>query len=727
MIQESRRSEGKPGEDAHHILADSSLTDECIRVLKHGDTFALFDQYGDIKPSKAGEQGVYHDGTRFLSRLILELDGRRPFFLSSTVRDDNDQLTVALTNPDLCRDGVVYLPLGTLHLAVKKFLWQGALHQEIQIQNHGVQSADATVTLQVGADFADIYEVRGLKREARGEDLEPIASLDRVTLRYRGLDLTIRRTVLQFTPSPNRLTAGRAEFTVALAPKETASFQLVVGFESGPEERPLVAFDQARVEAKADLGRHKAQLCRIESVNGQFNALVQRAASDLHMMITTLPSGPYPYAGVPWFNAPFGRDGIITALECLWFHPSLARGVLAYLASTQATEVIPGQDAEPGKILHETRNGEMATLGEMPFGRYYGTVDATPLFVVLAGAYFERTGDTRFVEGIWPNIEAALLWMDRYGDRDGDGFLEYDRQSSDGLLHQGWKDSDDAIFHADGSPAQGPIAVCEVQGYAYAAWRAGATMASALGRAGQAEDFVSQAVMLKTRFDRMFWCEELSTYGLALDGDKRLCRVRTSNAGQCLFSGIATTDRAERVAKTLLAPESFSGWGIRSVAASEQRYNPMGYHTGSVWPHDNALIAYGLARYGFAGEALRVFEGLFDAGMYFDLHRIPELFCGFPRDPGEGPVLYPVACAPQAWSAGAVFLLLQACLGLRVGGSKPQLSFVRPTLPAFLGETRILNLQVANAEVDLLLTRHDHDVAVKVLRREGDVEIMVLM
>lgn len=659
--------------------------------------------------------------------MILELDGRRPFFLSSTVRDDNDQLTVALTNPDLCRDGVVYLPLGTLHLAVKKFLWQGALHQEIQIQNHGVQFADATVTLQVGADFADIYEVRGLKREARGEDLEPIASLNRVTLRYRGLDLTVRRTVLQFTPSPNRLTAGCAEFTVALAPKETASFQLVVGCESRPEERPLVAFDQARVAAKADLGRHKAQLCRIEAVNGQFNALVQRAASDLHMMITTLPSGPYPYAGVPWFNAPFGRDGIITALECLWFHPSLARGVLAYLASTQATEVIPGQDAEPGKILHETRNGEMAALGEMPFGRYYGTVDATPLFVVLAGAYFERTGDTRFVEGIWPNIEAALLWMDRYGDRDGDGFFEYDRQSSDGLLHQSWKDSDDAIFHADGSPAQGPIAVCEVQGYAYAAWRAGATMASALGRAGQAEDFVSRAVMLKTRFDRMFWCEELSTYGLALDGDKRLCRVRTSNAGQCLFSGIATTDRAEQVAKTLLAPESFSGWGIRSVAASEQRYNPMGYHTGSVWPHDNALIAHGLARYGFAEEALRVFEGLFDAGMYFDLHRIAELFCGFPRDPGEGPVLYPVACAPQAWSAGAVFLLLQACLDLRVGGSKPQLSFVRPTLPAFLGETRILNLQVANAEVDLLLTRHDRDVAVKVLRREGDVEIMVLM
>ena len=501
----------------------------------------------------------------------------------------------------------------------------------------------------------------------------------------------------------------------------------MVGCESGTAARPFAAFDQARAEAKADLDYQKSQLCRIESVNGQFNALVNRAASDLHMMITTLPTGPYPYAGVPWFNAPFGRDGIVTALECLWFHPSLAKGVLAYLASTQATEVIASQDAEPGKILHETRNGEMAALGEMPFGRYYGTVDATPLFVVLAGGYFDRTGDIRFIEGIWRNIEAALLWMDRYGDRDGDGFIEYDRQSSDGLLHQGWKDSDDAVFHSDGAPAQGAIAVCEVQGYAYAAWQASATMASALGRTRQAEEFLLRAVQLKNRFDRAFWCEELSTYGLALDGDKRLCQVRTSNAGHCLFSGIAVADRAARVAKTLLMPESFSGWGIRSVAASERRYNPMGYHSGAVWPHDNALIAYGLARYGLAHEALRVFEGLFDAGTYFDLHRIPELFCGFPRDPGEGPVLYPVACAPQAWSAGAVFLLLQACLGLRVSASKPELSFVRPALPPFLGEMRILGLRTANAEVDLLLTRHDHDVAVKVLRREGDVEIMVLM
>jgi glycogen debranching enzyme len=714
-------------EDAHHILADSSLIDEPIRVLKHGDTFALFDQYGDIRPGKHGEEGLYHDGTRFLSRLVLELEGARPFFLSSTIRDDNDQLTVALTNPDLCREGRVYLPLGSLHLGLKKLLWHGVCYQELRIENHGMQSADVGVSIQFAADFADIYEVRGLKRKARGEDLEPDVNDGKVTLRYRGLDGVVRRTLLQFTPRPTLLDATRAQFHVTLLPKQAAVFYLAVGCERGPTSHPLLHFDQGRSAARASLDAQKEQSCRIEASNGQFNAWVKRAASDLHMMTTVLPTGPYPYAGVPWFNTPFGRDGLITALECLWLDPSLARGVLAYLASTQATEVIPEQDAEPGKILHETRNGEMAALKEIPFARYYGSVDATPLFVHLASAYYERTGDRKFVEDIWPNIEAALRWMLRYGDRDGDGFLEYSRQCRDGLVHQGWKDSDDAIFHADGSLARGPIAVCEVQGYAYAAWRAGGALAAALGRAEQSADFVKRAETLRARFDSEFWCDELGTYALALDGDKRPCRVRTSNAGQCLYSGIVLPERVVRLAQTLLTPESFSGWGIRSVASSEPRYNPMGYHNGGVWPHDNALIACGLAHYGMAEEASRIFTGLFDTAMYLDLHRVPELFCGFPRDPGEGPVLYPVACAPQAWSAASVFLLFQASLGLTIDGIASKISFVRPWPPPFLNEARILNLQVADASIDLTVVRHEHDVTVKVLRRRGDVEIVVVM
>jgi glycogen debranching enzyme len=718
-------------EDAHHILADSSLTDQPIRVLKHGDTFALFDQYGDIRPGKSGEQGLYHDGTRFLSRLVLQLEGARPFFLSSTIRDDNDQLAVALTNPDLCREDRVYLPLGSLHLGLKKFLWQGACHQELRVENHGFQPAKVVITMQFAADFADIYEVRGLKRKARGDDLEPEVGASRVALRYRGLDGFVRRTILRFTPQPTMLDATRAQFDVELLPRQAAVFYLAVGCEwiskSTTGSSPLLLFEQARAAAKVTLEAQKAEVCRIEASNGQFHAWVKRAASDLSMMTTVLPTGPYPYAGVPWFNTPFGRDGIITALECLWLQPSLARGVLAYLASTQATEDIPDQDAEPGKILHETRKGEMAVLREMPFACYYGSVDATPLFVHLASVYYERTADREFIEEIWPNIEAALVWMQRYGDRDGDGFLEYSRQSGDGLVHQGWKDSDDGIFHADGSPACGPIALCEVQGYAYAAWRGAAMLAAVLGRTDLSATYASQAEILRDRFENAFWCDELSTYALALDGDKRPCRVRASNAGQCLFPGIALPGRARRVARTLLAPESFSGWGIRSLATTEARYNPMGYHNGGVWPHDNALIALGLSHYGMTEEATRVFTGMFDAAMYFDLHRVPELFCGFPRDEGEGPVLYPVACAPQAWSAASAFLLFQACLGLRISGIDSKISFVRPSLPPFLNEARIFNLQVRGADVDLALFRHGKDISVNVLRRRGDVEIGVLM
>jgi glycogen debranching enzyme len=729
----TRKARGKGG--PNHILAAASQTDERTRVLKHGDTFAVFDHYGDIKPGGLGEEGLYHEGTRYLSCLLLELEGSRPFFLSSTVRDENDQLAVALTNPDLLRDGQVCVPLGTLQIALRKFLWCGACYQQMRIKNHGRAAVQASLSLHFAADYADIFEVRGMKRKARGEDLKPVVTAATVVLGYRGLDDDVRRSVLDFRPKPTRLTASAARLDLTLEPQQEATFTVTVGCEriagalpSGTQSSSLAVlpFDTARTEAEANLERYHAWSCHIQTANGQVNAWMNRAVSDLHMMTTELPTGPYPYAGVPWFNTPFGRDGIITALECLAFRPALARGVLVYLAATQATQMIPEQDAEPGKILHETRNGEMAVLKEMPFGRYYGSVDATPLFVLLAGAYYERTGDHALVEALWPNIAAALFWIDRFGDRDGDGFVEYQRQSVDGLLHQGWRDSDDAVFHADGTMAEGPIALCEVQGYVYAARRAGAMLAAILGRNELARELQAQALGLRERFDKAFWCEELDTYAVGLDGDKRPCRVRTSNAGQCLFTGIASPERASRLAQTLLGPDSFSGWGIRTIAASEARYNPMGYHNGSVWPHDNALIAQGLARYGFGELALRLWTGMFEAGLYFDLYRMPELFCGFAKTPGEGPILYPVACAPQAWSAASAFLLFQACLGLEINGSERSVCFTRPRLPASLSELRIHNLEVAGAGVDLSLVRHENDVGVNVLRREGDLRITVV-
>lgn len=709
-----------------HILAVTSPDDDRTQVLKHGDTFAIFDHYGDIKSGGLGEEGLYHEDTRFLSLLLLEMEGGRPFFLSSTVREENDQLTVALTNPDLLRDEQVRLPLGTLHLSLKKFLWQGVCYQQLCIKNYALEPVKTTLSLHFAADFADIFEVCGKKRKARGQDIAPKVTDERVVLAYRGLDNVIRRTTLQFEPRPSSLTDSSALFNLSLRPMEEITFIITVACECVPTTPTVLRFDNAHAEAQADLERYSAWSCHLRTSNDQINTWISRATADLHMLTTELTTGPYPYAGVPWFNTPFGRDGIITALECLWMRPSLAKGVLSYLAMTQATEIIPEQDAEPGKILHETRSGEMATLKEIPFGRYYGSVDATPLFVLLAGAYYERTGDLAFIESVWPHVDAAIGWIDQYGDQDGDGFVEYQRQSGEGLTHQGWKDSDEAIFHSDGKPAIGPIALCEVQGYVYAAKKAGASLAAVLGLVERAADLETQAETLRKRFDQAFWCDELSTYAMALDGDKHPCQVRSSNTGQCLFTGIAQPDRVQRLARVLLSPDYFSGWGIRTISISELRYNPMGYHTGSVWPHDNALIAQGLARYGFGEKSLQLLTGMFEASLHFESHRMPELFCGFPRQPGEGPILYPVACAPQAWSAASVFLLFQACLGLGINGPEAQIYFTNPRLPASLRELRIHNLQVAEAMVDLLFVRHEHDVSVEVLRREGEVQILVI-
>ncbi|HXF65955.1 MAG TPA: amylo-alpha-1,6-glucosidase [Burkholderiales bacterium] len=708
-----------------YIPATSSLAERRPRTLKHGDTFAVFDHYGDFAGGARNPEGLYHRDTRHLSTLRLQIEEERPLLLSSTVQNNNAMLSADLTNPDVFRDGTLVLPRDSIHVLRSKFLWQSGCHELIAVRNYSDVRRVVRLSVEFAADFADIFEVRGQRRPERGSLAVETAPPDRVWLRYTGLDRVVRETRLTFDPHPESLAASRAQWRVALEPGERRALFVVVscGTAAPLDCRFFVNLRQAR-RARVQASKRMAT---VETSNEIFNELLCRSAADLAMLTTDTEHGPYPYAGTPWFSTAFGRDGLITALQMLWVDPLLARGVLRFLAATQAQATDPAADAEPGKILHESRHGEMARLREVPFGMYYGSVDATPLFVMLAGLYWERTGDLDTIRQLWPNILAALGWIDGHGDRDRDGFVEYLRQSRDGLDHQGWKDSRDAVFHADGSSARGPIALCEVQAYVYEAKRLAARLAQQLEGPERAARLRAEAEALRERFERGFWDDALGSYVLALDGEKRPCRVLASNAGHALLCGIAAPERASRLAEALMRPDMFSGWGIRTVSSREVRFNPTSYHNGSIWPHDNALIALGLARYGLKSEALRIFTALFEASTYMDLRRLPELFCGFRRKRDRGPTYYPVACAPQAWAAASPFALLAAALGLEFDHAAQGVRFHHPRLPDFLEQVRIRNLRLGASRFDVLLRRHGNDVAVNVLSKEGPGRVEVIL
>ena len=564
--------------------------------------------------------------------------------------------------------------------------------------------------------------MRGLRRKRRGTASAEVGKAE-VALTYQGLDGNRRRTMILFDPVPERLSDSLAGYAFDLQPNESRSIYVTVNCDRGVEKRIAVPFRKGLRAAFHERQAANRGMATITSSNHIFNEVMCRSMADLAMLTTNTPQGPYPYAGIPWYSTTFGRDGIITALQMLWCDSRIAKGVLRRLAAFQATTFNPLVDAEPGKVPHEMRGGEMAALGEIPFGLYYGSVDATPLFVMLAGLYAEHTGDTETLRELWPNVEAALGWIDGLGDPDRDGFVEYHRSDETGLANQGWKNSQDAIFHADGSLAQSPIALCEVQGYVYAAKRLAARGARKLGKHALGDAIEIQAKKLAERFESAFWCDDIDTYALALDAQKRPCRVRTSNAGQVLFSGIAAPERAEAVMRDLMRASFFSGWGIRTVAREERRYNPMSYHNGSVWPHDNSLIAAGFARYGHKSAVDRVFKGLFEAASYMELRRLPELYCGFQRGRERGPTLYPVACSPQAWAAGTPLLLLQASLGLEFNPDRNEILLHKPQLPSFLDEVTLRNLRLGQSTVDLRLRRHGTDVSLEVVHNEGEIRV----
>jgi glycogen debranching enzyme len=723
-LAETSRTDIIEIEDQFYIRAQSSLADDRTRVLLYGDTFAIFNRYGDIQPVGFGQQGLFQKDTRYLSRLELRICGMRPLLLSSTVREDNILLAVDLTNPDLELPSGRSLARGTLHIFRTKFLSDASCFERVIIHNYGEERVDVDLTIAFGADFCDIFEIRGQRRQHRGALLPTEVQTTSITFSYRGLDNVLRRTRVHSSITPSTVGESEVLLPIHLEPDEELALSLSIACESNGTGEDSANYDEHLARVTKERATSPLADVDIYTSNEQFNDWINRSRADLEMVITSTPFGPYPYAGVPWFSTVFGRDGIITALELLWLAPAVAKGVLSYLAAMQATNLDADRDAQPGKILHEVRHGEMAQLREVPFGCYYGSVDSTPLFLVLAGAYYERTADAEFLKSIWPNIEAALNWINSFGDVDGDGFIEYARQTESGLSQQGWKDSHNSVFHADGRIATGPIALCEVQAYVFAAKSRIACVAHDLGFQHQAEALHTQAEELRKRFEEAFWSDELSTFALALDGDKRPCCVRSSNAGQCLFSGIVSPAHARRTIESLLSPSSFSGWGIRTIATAEKQYNPMSYHNGSVWPHDNALIAFGATLLRDKQLAMRIMSGLFDLSIFTELHRLPELICGFPRRHGKGPTLYPVACSPQAWAAGAPFLLLQSCLGLSIRAKESRIYLNYPALPEALPSVRIRNVKIGNASVDLGFERNAETVAINILRRSGDVEIV---
>ena len=698
----------------------------------------MFDRYGNIHPSERGQQGLYHCDTRYLSRLVLLMNGKEPLLLNSWVSHANLLLGVDLANPLI--EERPELRKDMLHIYRGRFLREGALHEQMRFTNYGSVPLQLRCDLEFAADFKDIFEIRGTRRRVRGEMSRPSVEDGQVVLSYRGRDDVTRSVRIRLEGGPAEPSEEGISFRLDLEPRSVAAWVLTIKCDSDPpdgypgagggvmpgakrREAGARSYTEGWQEAKSSALELRDGFAAIRTSSDLFNDWWNRSLDDLVMLTTELPSGPYPYAGIPWFSNPFGRDALVTALECLWLAPFLTRGVLAYLASTQAENEDPERDAEPGKILHEARAGEMAALGEVPFGRYYGSIDSTPLFLILAGAYYKRTGDLEFMRQIKPNLERALAWMNESGDRDGDGFLEYERYGAEGLENQGWKDSWNSIFHADGELANGPIATVEVQAYAYRARRDMAAVLGDLGDEGEAEALRGKAEALRERFEADMWCEELGTYGLGLDGSKSLMRVRTSNAGHALLGGIASPERAARTAASLMDDLGFSGWGIRTVAASEARYNPMSYHNGSVWPHDNALIADGFRRYGFTDLALRVLTGLHDASLFMELRRMPELFCGFHRRAGDPPTLYPVACSPQAWAAGSVCLLLQAVLGISIHGREGSIEISEPRLPEFLDWVEIENLRLGDGTTSLRFARGAGVVEARSLGGEARITV----
>ena len=704
-------------------------------VLKRGNLFLVANRLGDVAPAGARDLGFFLGDTRHLSSWRMKVEGYPPLCLSSQVSMDYvSQIDFTITG--LHEGGLLGAePVNYVHLRRDQLIDE-VLVDRLVLANYQGRPIVQGLELEWAADFADVFEIRGARRARRGTYHLPEVLSRSVRLRYDGLDGRSYLTEVAFeipeacadTVRLERLDGRGARLAFNLARGASGEVNVTVraAVDAAPPPSPSAPFEVRARESAARYAAWADRCTRFTSSNEKLDGALAQAAADLQALTVHHLGQEVVSAGIPWYTCPFGRDALITGFEALLLTPAVARDALRFLARLQGTRDDPGRDEEPGKLPHEVRFGEMAAAGEVPHAPYYGSVDGTPLFLVLLSEYVQWTDDRALLAELFPAAERALEWVEKWGDRDGDGFLEYQRRTPRGLRNQGWKDSHDGVPFADGTPAEPPIALVEAQGYAADARRRMARLYRMQGRHDRAAALLDASRALVRRIGERFWMPERGTFALALDRDKRQVDAVTSNAGHLLFSRATSDAHARQVADTLLGPESWSGWGIRTLARGQGAYNPLSYHDGTVWPHDNALIAMGMANYGMTRAAGRVLDGLWAAAQHFRYQRLPELFCGLDRADGQFPVHYPVACSPQAWASAAPFLLLRACLGLFPDAPRRTLHVTSPALPPWLEFLTLRDLRIGPAHVTLTFTRNQAGTFVAVDEvRGGPLQVRI--
>jgi glycogen debranching enzyme len=690
-------------------------------TLIDGKTFLSTTIAGDIMPPGAPDVGFFHDDTRFLSRLELRVDGYRTVVLSSSTEQTFVSQIELTTGKSTMRE-TYEIPENTVHIRREQLLSSETLFDNFSFENFNFHELELNIELAYEADFMDVFQVRGVARENLGHYYQPIVRRDSIVFHYCGLDGIARETVIHLSPEPEVVDGTTARWKLRLPPFKRFQLQTTivpqVEGKRSRSVRPDFALQlRLRREALADWASHSTSF---SSSNSIFNEMVATCKGDFHALQIPEAKERVIAAGIPWFATMFGRDSIIAAYQSLMLNPQLAAETLRVLASHQGKEKNDWRDEEPGKILHEYREGEMTRAGEMPFGPYYGSVDATPLWLILLSETFNWTADEQLVKDLLPNAYRALEWIDSCGDLDGDGFIEYLRRAPKGLANQGWKDSWDAIMHHDGEIAKTPVALCEVQGYVYEAKYRMASLMRSFGDIKTADRLKRESAEMAKRFEKAFWMPKLGFYAMALDREKRQTKVISSNPGHLLFTRMLAQDRAKAITQRFMRDDMFTGWGWRTMSRDERVFNPLSYHRGSVWPHDNSLIAHGMALYEFREPANQLFTALFQAALNFRDYRLPELFCGIERREHDVPVQYPVSCSPQAWASGSVFLILMSVLGIRPSAHRKELNVVNPALPEFLDQLSIRNMRVGGSRVGLDFTRRGERTFCNVVDIEGD-------